>query len=128
MPVCAFRNGSGLEPVALTSHPGSGNTWVRGLLEKATAICTGAVYRDCSLWRSGFVGEGIRDGSVITTKTHAISNHWKDVKPKIPNGRSIKYGSAILLIRNPFNALVAERNRITGRGHVNLASKSQFGE
>ena len=38
---CHFIDGRGREPVALASFPGSGNTWVRGLLEKATGICTG---------------------------------------------------------------------------------------
>ena len=41
---CRFMNGTGRYPpgpVALASQPGSGNTWVRGLLEKATGICTG---------------------------------------------------------------------------------------
>ena len=38
---CRFMRGEGRAPVALASLPGSGNTWVRGLLEKATGICTG---------------------------------------------------------------------------------------
>ena len=38
---CRFMNGSGRHPVALASSPGSGNTWVRGLLEKVTGICSG---------------------------------------------------------------------------------------
>lgn len=38
---CRFMNGSGRNPVGLVSFPGSGNTWVRGLLQKATGICTG---------------------------------------------------------------------------------------
>ena len=38
---CHFMNGTGRSPVALLSYPGSGNTWVRGLLEKVTGICTG---------------------------------------------------------------------------------------
>ena len=38
---CRFMNGSRRAPVALASFPGSGNTWVRGLLEQATGICTG---------------------------------------------------------------------------------------
>ena len=36
-----FINGTRRAAVALTSFPGSGNTWVRGLLEKATGVCTG---------------------------------------------------------------------------------------
>ena len=38
---CHFINGTNRAPVALVSFPGSGNTWVRGLLEQATGICTG---------------------------------------------------------------------------------------
>ena len=38
---CRFRDGKGKKRVALVSLPGSGNTWVRGLLEKATGLCTG---------------------------------------------------------------------------------------
>ena len=40
-PKCHFINSTGRAPVALASFPGSGNTWIRGLLEKATGICTG---------------------------------------------------------------------------------------
>ena len=41
---CEFMRGEGRAPVALASLPGSGNTWIRGLLEKATGICTGELY------------------------------------------------------------------------------------
>ena len=41
---CHFMNGTNRYPVALASFPGSGNTWVRGLLEQATGICTGKLY------------------------------------------------------------------------------------
>ena len=47
---CLFMRGEGRAAVALASLPGSGNTWVRGLLEKATGICTGkCVYSGTSL-------------------------------------------------------------------------------
>ena len=42
---CHFMKGQGRLPVALASFPGSGNTWVRGLLEKVTGICTGGSIR-----------------------------------------------------------------------------------
>ena len=42
IPKCHFMNGTHRAPVALISFPGSGNTWVRGLLEKVTGVCTGA--------------------------------------------------------------------------------------
>ena len=38
---CHFIDGRNRAPVALVSFPGSGNTWVRGLLEQATGVCTG---------------------------------------------------------------------------------------
>ena len=38
---CHFMNATSRAAVALVSFPGSGNTWVRGLLEQATGICTG---------------------------------------------------------------------------------------
>ena len=38
---CHFMNGTNRAAVALVSFPGSGNTWVRGLLEQATGVCTG---------------------------------------------------------------------------------------
>ena len=38
---CRFIRGEGRAAVALASLPGSGNTWIRGLLEKATGVCTG---------------------------------------------------------------------------------------
>ena len=43
---CRFMSGEERAPVALVSLPGSGNTWIRGLLEKATGICTGELIFD----------------------------------------------------------------------------------
>ena len=40
---CHFQNGTNRHPVALASFPGSGNTWMRGLLQKITGICTGTM-------------------------------------------------------------------------------------
>ena len=52
---CRFMNGTGRYPIALASFPGSGNTWLRGLLEKATGICTGIV-----VLTAGFVVRALR--------------------------------------------------------------------
>ena len=38
---CRFQRGDQRYPVGLGSFQGSGNTWLRGLLEKITGICTG---------------------------------------------------------------------------------------
>ncbi len=74
---CHFMNGTNRRTVLLMSYPGSGNTWVRGLLERATGICTGSVYCDSALKRGGFNGENIFSGTVLVTKSH--SPNWVSI-------------------------------------------------
>ena len=133
---CRFMNGVDRDPVALISLPGSGNTWVRGLLESTTGICTGALYCDVSLRTKGFTGEFVRGGSVLVVKTHGSTPIWNDD----PDLRSTKgrFGSAIFIVRNPLNALVAEWNRkvannftiktVNVNSHTESAGKEWFGE
>ena len=56
--------------VGIVSFPGSGNTWVRYLLQQMTGILTGSVYEDGDLRRNGFKGETHRSGKVLVVKTH----------------------------------------------------------
>ena len=42
-----------LPPTRLISFPGSGNTWIRYLIEGATGIFTGSVYTDQELEKKG---------------------------------------------------------------------------
>jgi hypothetical protein len=134
---CTFRQSRGNEPVALVSVPGSGNTWVRGLLEKATGICTGSIYCDYPLRIKGFVGEYVRDDSVLVVKTHTSDYQWSGVKLEKRNRDDALYGSAILLVRNPFATFVSEWNRIQTfaqmRGnedfsHISEVDREKFGE
>ena len=55
---------------ALASFPGSGNTWIRYLLQQATGIVTGSVYNSSHFRESCFPAEGIYNSSVIAIKTH----------------------------------------------------------
>lgn len=107
---CHFIDGKGRGVVALTSFPGSGNTWVRSLLEKATGICTGSYTCDMSLRYEGFTGEGIQSPNVVAVKTHQAAPHWGDEKS------SVKFNSAIVLVRNPLDALVSDWNRYVANG------------
>ncbi|XP_013167977.1 PREDICTED: WSCD family member AGAP003962-like [Papilio xuthus] len=100
--------------IALASYPGSGNTWLRYLLQQVTGIVTGSVSLDYSLRKQGFPAENISDGSVLVVKTH-----------KYPPKNVNKFESAILLIRNPRDAILAEFNRINS-GHTGIAPKSAF--
>ena len=129
---CHFMSQSHRAPVALASYPGSGNTWLRGLLETATLICTGFTFCDISMRVKGFAGENIQSGAVLVVKTHSISN-WKQRKSKGPY-----FESAIFLVRNPLDAFVAEWNRrvannfrgqtISLTSHVKNAGEDMFGK
>ena len=43
-PTCHFVNGTSKGSVVLISFPGSGNSWLRALLERTTGMCTGKWY------------------------------------------------------------------------------------
>ena len=109
---CELMNGAGRKRFGLVSLPGSGNTWVRGLLEKATGVCTGSMWCDRTLRSSHFCGEGMRGKSLLLVKNHDPSLHWSG-----ENGggeqqnQKVPYDAVIFLHRNPFDAIVAEWNR-----------------
>ena len=106
---CRFLSNRTRQPVALVSAEGSGNTWLRGLLEKATGTCTGFTYCDHEARARGFVGEGVNSGQVLVVKTHLAPTQW------IGHEKKVKweglYSSAVFLIRNPAKSLIAEWNR-----------------
>lgn len=39
--------------MSLASYPGSGNTWIRGIIERLTGIFTGSIYEDQQLYANG---------------------------------------------------------------------------
>ncbi|XP_076369242.1 WSCD family member CG9164-like [Tachypleus tridentatus] len=100
--------------IALASFPGSGNTWIRYLVQQATGYLTGSIYKDFSLMKNGFPAESINNGSVIFVKTH----EW---------GAPVRqqYQKAVLVVRDPYDALLAEFNRRAG-GHLGHASRDRF--
>ncbi|XP_065207725.1 WSCD family member CG9164 [Planococcus citri] len=99
---------------ALASFPGSGNTWLRYLLQQATGILTGSVYKDYGLLWNGLFGESVTNQSVSVVKTH----EWGPATRKL-------FDRAVLLIRSPGPAILAEFNRRSG-GHLGYASAERF--
>ena len=99
--------------VMLASFPGSGNTWARYVIERATGFFTGSVADDGTLLAAGFKGEfeDVDSGRAILVKTH------RQIK---------KCDGAILLVRNPYDAILAEFNRNHGGGHKGHAKKEDF--
>ena len=97
--------------VALASFPGSGNSWVRYLMEQSTGYHTGSVYIDYNLMRYGFL-EFVFNSSLIAIKTHETYGTINKYFTK-----SIDYKKCILVVRNPKDAFVAEINRFFTNDH-----------
>ncbi|XP_022231098.2 WSCD family member GA21586 isoform X2 [Drosophila obscura] len=99
---------------ALASFPGSGNTWLRYLLQQATGVLTGSIYKDYGLLKTGFPAENVCNSSVLLVKTH----EW--------GGKAwAPFAKAILLVRDPEKAIIAEFNRQSG-GHIGFASPDRY--
>ena len=119
-------------PTLLVSHPGSGNSWVRQLLEATTGIYTGSD-RLCDLdyIKIGMIGEGIVSDNVVAVKFHQgpLPTNWH-------------FRKIIYILRNPYDAIVAEYKRritagkiknsydatLTHNPHVSELSINKFGE
>ena len=115
--------------VALASFHGSGNTWLRYLLEQATGIFTGSIYCDEYL-KVTFPGELVVSGSVLAIKTHHADTRALPMDVQLVLKKEL-YDKAIVLVRNPFDALLSEANRRwnSKKGlsdHVGLADEAKF--
>jgi len=105
-------------PIALASFPGSGNTWLRHMIEGAGGIFTGSRYKDLQIQMYGLWGE-VRvwnDGTTIVQKTHDASpfHVQKDFQ-----------GRGVLIIRNPYEAILSCHNFMYG-GHHGQAPTSNY--
>ena len=108
----SFKNSGPL--VTLSSFPGSGNSWVRQLLESATGIYTGALWCDEAYVNCGMIGEFVQSNNVIAVKAH----HYipSVIKKKLNNDKSI------YIVRSPFGAILAEHTRSTLKSKRNAES------
>ncbi|XP_037799298.1 uncharacterized protein LOC119594312 [Penaeus monodon] len=119
--------------IALASFPGSGNTWLRYVVEVLTGVFTGSVYHDEVLAIKGFWGErdGYRQGTTLMQKTHSFPLLPHEVKDGIYNGQEFRFllpkgpRRAVLLLRNPWESLVALRH-FHAAGHTGFGSWANF--
>ncbi|CAK8681177.1 unnamed protein product [Clavelina lepadiformis] len=105
--------------VGLVSFPGSGNSWLRQMLEMVTGIYTGSVYHDKNLHNTGLLGELLdwTSGKTLLVKDHLYPDKQETLE---------RYSAIVLLIRNPYHALVAEFNRRKSQSHTGHANYSLF--
>jgi len=117
--------------IGLASYPSSGNTWLRYLIEGITGYYTGSMYNDVTIRKKGFYGEGVPAdaGLVLTIKTHG---HTTGKGANVARKLQLSYNhhdevnhTAILLIRNPYKAIIGHRN-LDSAGHTGFAKQDQF--
>ncbi len=122
------------KPPLLLSFPGSGNTWIRLLIEYCTGYYTGSLYNDNEL-NTVLVGEkscGIRTAAI---KSHP--NELRIIPEKLPNGiiedrikplnkkerkkcnRGMVHNweKIIMLVRDPFLSIFADTQRLISGHH-----------
>jgi len=58
-PIQFLPTNSRVKKCALVSYPGSGNTWIRHMIEQVTGVYTGTVYGDKKLFNSGKSIKGV---------------------------------------------------------------------
>ena len=82
------------------------------MIEGITGYYTGSMYNDISLRKKGFYGEGVPadSGLVMTVKTHG---HTTGEGAHVARKLKVEYNhhtevnqTAILLIRNPYKAII----------------------
>ncbi|XP_030848464.1 WSC domain-containing protein 1-like [Strongylocentrotus purpuratus] len=93
--------------IALASVPGSGNTWVRWLLQSSTGFPAASVYNVQHSTDFRLKKCLPCNGQALVVKNHA------DIKEPIDG--------AIIILRNPYSALIAEFNRKKSGTHAGHA-------
>jgi Sulfotransferase domain len=107
----------------LYSFPGSGNTWLRLLLEWSTNVFSGSVYDDKALL--GILpGESHCDSSVSVIKAHPHLQAFKDFTSveRLPRKCAkvrLPVSKVLFLTRDPYDAFWSEYQRKKTRGKHN---------
>jgi len=122
-----MRNIYSQEFTYCTNSPGSGSTWCRLLIEYATGLYTGSVYNEKALL--GLLpGENTCNKSVAVIRVHAHTHGYRTgVKPLVRGISSAddtcakssvqEVHRAIVLVRNPFDAIWSNYQRMHLKKH-----------
>jgi len=125
---CSVHEGKAnqFQYIPLLSWPGSGNTWLRFLIEQATGWQTTTVERGDKKLAPFFIGEWDYplSGKSIVQKTHYftyVRSWFKEIDTyKLAH-------SCVLLIRSPLDAFLAEfQRKNTGANHTGFIKPEVF--
>jgi len=115
---------------ALASYPGSGNTWMREMLQQLTGYHVNSIYCDKSLqpvFPSECLLPSIRkdkcnENKKLYSRFLAIKTHFPDLRFPIDN----LFERAIVLIRSPTEAIFSLAHLQFTKSHVEVAPDSHF--
>jgi hypothetical protein len=111
---------------ALASFPGSGNTWLRFILQQATGIYTASVFSETLSLTNGIPLQMINSTLTIGKPPRVINSSALVVKTHYHGLKEYDlYDKAVLLIRDPLKSILAEYNR-EGAGKTGTLSKEAF--
>ena len=110
-----FRPEEGRKRTAISSFPGSGNTWARHLLHMASGYWTGNRRGSNKLEAAGWKAEqnDCKDRTTIAQKTHRLHNNQgtaNNYDEFIIIFVACEFEQGIILVRNPFDAILAAYN------------------
>jgi hypothetical protein len=108
--------------VLLASYPRSGNSLLRAVVERLTGVYTGSDSDprrplNQQLVDAGMLGEGFVDGRVFAIKTHF---------PERLGRCQVRAPRAILVVRNPFDAIVSYFNMVVTETHTETVEDHEF--
>lgn len=86
----------------------------KNIFPRFLGVFTGSVYKDFALLRNGFPAESVTNGRVLVVKTHESGSPARSLFEK-----------AILLVRKPSEAILAEFNR-RAAGHIGHAGRDKY--
>eukprot|EP01052_Picozoa_sp_SAG31_P013207 SAG31_NODE_790_length_12082_cov_8.754319_4_plen_526_part_00 len=126
-PPTFLQPGHAGECVAMASYPRSGNSMLRALLEGCTGVVTGSdsrpdrnMARDLALY--GLVGEGDTGNHDGGGRVWIVKTHF----PERYGWRNFGCQRAILLVRNPVNAIRSYFNMLLTGTHTHSIAASEY--
>lgn len=122
-----LQPGEAGETVVMASYPRSGNTMLRKLIEASTGVLTGsdsradiAMNRDLKLY--GLAGEGDTGDHNGGGRVWVVKSHF----PVSRGRKELGAQRAILLVRNPFNAIRSYFNMLLTGTHTHSIMPSEY--
>lgn len=121
------RNFSQLDPPPLLlSYPGSGNTWVRLLVEFSSGIFSGSIDAGDQQLQEGIAGERYCSPMNSVIKAHPININASathkhvylvDELHRLKCNLTHSFTHVLFLVRNPYHAILAEFHRSHTKSH-----------